>query len=131
MYRFARGIKGKNISTRTRSSSASWFLVDMFRLNLRAYLYTGGSSLLNGRVNRVPNITSYRAFQGGDVRVKISLKQYMDSAKWNGIYGNGDVHPDAPPHDHFIAHPLSVKDVPTYNLKHVRWSGIIWHRTSV
>jgi len=46
---------------------------------------------LNGLVNRSPTITSYRAFQGDYGRVMVSVEQYMHSAEWDGIYGNGDM----------------------------------------
>ena len=123
MRRFARGIKGKNIFTRTQLAEelrASYTEVPVSCTTLRNEGNFKG--LLNGRVNRIPNITSYRAFRlekGGDGRVKVWVKQYMHSEEWNGIYGNGGVHPDAPPHDLFIGHPPSIQDAPPYNLKRV------------
>ena len=116
VYRFARGVRGKNIFTRTQLSQelkASYTEVPVFCQTLRNMGNFKG--LLNGRVNRIPNITSYRAFRlekGGDGRVKVWVKQYMYSEEWNGIYGNTDVHPDAPPHDHFIGHPPSIQKAP-------------------
>ena len=99
--------------------------VQVFSNTIRTEGYFNG--LLNSGVNHVPNITSYMAFgieKYCDGRVKISLKQYMDSAKWNGIYGNGDVHPDAPPHDHFIKmytqQPLARKVERRYLASHER-----------
>lgn len=49
--------------------------------------------------------------------MKVSVKRYMHSAEWNGIYGNGDMHPDAPPHDLFIGAPPRIQDAPPYQLK--------------
>ena len=51
--------------------------------------------------------------------MKVSVKQYMHSAQWNGIYRNGEMHPDAPPHDLFIGQPPRIQDAPPYHLKHV------------
>ena len=60
--------------------------VQVFCNTLRNEGYFNG--LLNSGVNHVPNITNYRAFEVEkycDGRVKISLKQYMDSSEWNAI----------------------------------------------
>ncbi|CAM9950260.1 unnamed protein product [Choristocarpus tenellus] len=76
--RFSRGIKGKNIFTRTQLGEelqASFTEVPVYYKTL----WNEGNfkGLLRGRVNCVPNITSYRAFRvekGGDGRVKVSVK---------------------------------------------------------
>lgn len=122
VYRFACGIKGKKIFTRTQLAKAlraSYTEVPACDILRNEGNFKG---LLNGRVSRVPN-HELQGFSGckkrGDGRVKVSVKQYTHSAKWNGICGNGDVHPDAPLHDLFIGHPPSIQDSPSYHSKRV------------
>ncbi|CAM9954967.1 unnamed protein product, partial [Choristocarpus tenellus] len=121
--RFSRGIKGKNIFTRTQLGEelqASYTEVPVYHKTLRNEGNFKG--LLRGRVNRVPNITSYRAFRvekGGDGRVKVSVKRYMDNTEWSEIGGDLAMDPNAPPHDLFIGHPPRIQDAPPYQLKSV------------
>ncbi|CAB1104354.1 unnamed protein product [Ectocarpus sp. CCAP 1310/34] len=121
--RFSRGIKGKNIFTRTHLAEelrASYTEVPVFCSTLRNEGNFKG--LLIGRVNRVPNITTYRAFRvekGGDGRVKVRVKKHMHGAEWNGIHEDGNLNPDALPHDLFIGSPPRIQDAPPYKLKRV------------
>ncbi|CAB1097757.1 unnamed protein product [Ectocarpus sp. CCAP 1310/34] len=121
--RFSRGIKGKNIFTRTQLAEvlqASYTEVPVFCSTLGNEGNFNG--LLQGRVNRVPDITTYRAFRvekGGDGRVKVRVKHHMHGTECKGIGRNGDVDPNAPPHDLFIGHPPRIQDAPPYELKEV------------
>ncbi|CAM9958284.1 unnamed protein product [Choristocarpus tenellus] len=121
--RFSCGIKGKNIFTRTllgEELQASYTEVPVYYKTLRNEGNFKG--LLRGRVNHVPNITSYRAFRvekGGDGQVKACVKRYMHSTEWSGIGGDVAMDPNSPPHDLFIGHPPCIQDAPPCQLKSV------------
>lgn len=123
VFRFSRGIKGKNIFTRTQLAGVLQASYTELPVNCSTLRNQGNfRGLLEGRVNRVPDITTYRAFRiekGGDGRVKVRVKHHMHGTEWKGIGRNGDADPDASPHDLFIGHPPRIQDAPPYELKEV------------
>lgn len=120
--RFAIGVKGKNIFTRTQQAALLKGAYKELPVHCQTLRNMGNfKGLLEGNVRRVPQITTFRAFRvekcGG--RVQVTFKRYMHEKEWRGITADGSLDPDAPPHDLFYGNPPRLHDAPPYKLKDV------------
>ena len=123
--RFARGVKGKNIFTRSQQAemlnqgvlpgTTSLHQVPAKRRQLQGASYRSRQPCAKYHELRgFPRGKRWR-WTGAGVRVK----QYMHSKEWNGIGTDGRLDPNAPPHDLFIGHPPRLHNALPYKPKSV------------
>lgn len=118
--RFAVGVRGRNIFTRSQQSSIFKAAYQQVPVNCTCLRNLGNFKVLfHTTTKKIPNITKPRAFliERRDGEVHVSFKQYMHSPEWTGMYRDGRFSASAPSHRVFIGPVPRMRDAPHYMLK--------------